>query len=114
METVTGQPDTTDVRPAQAAVPRMWLHQWVDEEAMRAFQSPDTSVRLQAETFILSGAEVLIKRNWFRDAFRANAETTVIRGLVQEGEDITVVGERRGAQRGNAPLLIMRLRKSLR
>ncbi len=106
-----GTRDTTDADPAKAVLPRMWLHHWVDEEAMRSFQSPDTSVRLQAENFILSGAEVVIKRKWFREAFRANAEATVLRGLVQEGEDITVVGERRQATRTDAPLLIMRLRK---
>jgi hypothetical protein len=113
METVA-EPDTTDVDPAQALVPRMWLQHWVDEEAMCAFQSPGTTVRLEAEVFILSGTEVLLKRDWFREAFRANAKTTVIRGVVLEGDDITVVGERRAGQRSNPPLLIMRLRKSPR
>jgi hypothetical protein len=94
--------------PSEAAVqiPTDWLMPWLDLEAVRQAQRPDTIATLTADHLTLSGVELVLERRWLREAYWRQVKQAITHGYIYRSSavQVTLRGERREHERrNNAP-----------
>ena len=92
-----------DLSDAALEIPSDWLMPWLDLEAVRQAQRPDTAATLTADHLILTGVELVVERRWLREAYWRQVKQAIIRGYIYKSSavQVTLRGERREHERRN-------------
>ncbi len=98
-------PAPAEVPPAEVRIPTDWLMPWLDLEAVRGAQRPDTEATMTGEFLTLSGLELTIERRWLREEYWRQIKHAVARGYIYKSTavQVTLRGERRERERRSAP-----------
>jgi hypothetical protein len=92
------QPETPE---AKVEIPTDWLMPWLDLDAVRQAQRPDTLATMTSEYLTLSGLELIVERRWLREPNWRQIKQTVSRGYIYKSSavQVTLRGERRERER---------------
>jgi hypothetical protein len=99
---VATQPDRRGESPeATLEIPTDWLMPWLDLDAVREAQRPDTVATMTGEYLTLSGLELIVERRWLREAYWRQVKQAITRGYIYKSSavQITLRGERREHER---------------
>ncbi len=101
---VMRHPAPEEVPQAEVRIPTDWLMPWLDLEAVRRAQRPDTDATMTGEFLTLAGVELTIERRWLREEFWRQIKQAVARGYIYKGTavQVTLRGERRERERRTA------------
>jgi hypothetical protein len=90
-----------EVPQAEVRIPTEWLMPWLDLEAVRQAQRPDTDATMTAEFLTLSGVELMVERRWLREEFWRQIKHAIAHGYIYKGTavQVTLRGERRERER---------------
>jgi hypothetical protein len=95
------QPDTP---LARIEIPTDWLMPWLDLDAVREAQRPDTLATMTGDFLTLSGLELVVERRWLREAHWRQIKQAISRGYIYKSTavQVTLRGERREHDRRTA------------
>jgi hypothetical protein len=99
---VVSQPERRDQSTeATLEIPTEWLMPWLDLDAVRQAQRPDTVATMTAEYLSLSGVELVVERRWLREAYWRQIKQAITRGYIYKSSavQVTLRGERREHER---------------
>jgi hypothetical protein len=93
-----------EIPEAKIEIPTDWLMPWLDLEAVRQVQRPDTLATMTSEFLTLIGVELVVERRWLREAFWGQIKQAVSRGYIYKSSavQVTLRGERREHERRGA------------
>lgn len=76
---------------------------WLDLDAVRQAQRPDTVATMTGEYLSLSGVELVVERRWLREAYWRQIKQAITRGYIYKSSavQVTLRGERREHERRN-------------
>jgi hypothetical protein len=101
------QPDPRDSIPeASLEIPSAWLMPWLELDAVRDVQRPDTVASMTADYLALTGVELVIERRWLREAYWRQIKQAIKRGYIYKSSavKVTLRGERRERERRSSGL----------
>lgn len=92
------QPDTPQAR---IEIPIDWLMPWLDLDAVREAQRPDTVATMTGDYLTLAGVELVVERRWLREAHWRQIKQAISRGYIYKSSavQVTLRGERREHER---------------
>jgi hypothetical protein len=99
---VVSQPERRDQSTeATLEIPTEWLMPWLDLDAVRQAQRPDTVATMTGEYLNLSGVELVVERRWLREAYWRQIKQAITRGYIYKSSavQVTLRGERREHER---------------
>ena len=90
-----------DIPNARIEIPSDWLMPWLDLDAVRQAQRPDTLATMTGEALTLAGVELIVERRWLREAFWRQIKQAVSRGYIYKSSavQVTLRGDRRERER---------------
>jgi hypothetical protein len=90
-----------DVPEARVQLPTDWLMPWLDLDAVRQAQRPDTLATMTGDYLTLSGVELVVERRWLREAYWSQVKQAISRGYIYKSSAVqmTLRGERREHER---------------
>ena len=90
-----------DIPNAKIEIPSDWLMPWLDLDAVRQAQRPDTLATMTSEALTLAGVELIVERRWLREAFWRQIKQAVSRGYIYRSSavQVTLRGDRRERER---------------
>lgn len=91
----------SDVPQAKVQIPTEWLMPWLDLDAVRQAQRPDTLATMTSDFLTLSGVELVLERRWLREAFWRQIKQAISRGYIYKSSavQVTLRGDRRERER---------------
>jgi hypothetical protein len=104
---VAVQPDFRDnIAQAALEIPSAWLMPWLELDAVRQAQRPDTVATMTDDYLTLSGVELVVERRWLREAYWRQINQAITRGYIYKSSavQVTLRGERRERERRNSSL----------
>jgi hypothetical protein len=99
---VVSEPERRDDSPgATIEIPTEWLMPWLDLDAVRQAQRPDTVATMTGQYLGLSGVELVVERRWLREAHWRQIKQAITRGYIYKSSavQVTLRGERREHER---------------
>ena len=90
-----------EIPHAKVEIPTDWLMPWLDLDAVRQVQRPDTLATMTSEYLTLSGLELILERRWLREPHWRQIKQAVSRGYIYKSSavQVTLRGERREKER---------------
>lgn len=99
---MAAQPEVQgEIPEAKIEIPTDWLMPWLDLEAVRQAQRPDTLATMTGDFLTLMGLELVVERRWLREAYWGQIKQAVSRGYIFKSSavQVTLRGERRERDR---------------
>ena len=96
------QPDSnSDIPQARIEIPTDWLMPWLDLDAVREAQRPDTVASMTGDFLTLAGVELVVERRWLREAHWRQIKQAISRGYIYKSSavQVTLRGDRRERER---------------
>ena len=96
------QPEpNAEIPHARVEIPTDWLMPWLDLDAVRQAQRPDTLATMTSDYLTLSGLELILERRWLREPHWRQIKQAVSRGYIYKSSavQVTLRGERREKER---------------
>jgi hypothetical protein len=90
-----------DVPQARIEIPTDWLMPWLDLDAVRQVQRPDTVATMTGDFLTLAGVELVVERRWVREAHWRQIKQAISRGYIYKSSavQVTLRGDRRERER---------------
>ena len=90
-----------EIPEAKVEIPTDWLTPWLDLDAVRQAQRPDTLATMTSDYLTLAGVELVVERRWLREAFWRQIKQAVSRGYIYKSSavQVTLRGDRRERER---------------
>jgi hypothetical protein len=96
------QPESqSDITQARIEIPTDWLMPWLDLDAVRQVQRPDTVATMTGDFLALAGVELVVERRWLREAHWRQIKQAISRGYIYKSSavQVTLRGDRRERER---------------